>query len=159
MARQGLSYTHFFFPQRNVATGNLFRIGVGLILSYLHRIGWEANKNQPDIVTTLLPHPRVLLITVFSMHSITKHAIGSYLLKQTRESKLKGYCFVAKLLLMNAIETAKMDILSAHLLSITYDICQRDMPAEASQAMDRVLQYAPNHSRALFGLGRYSLQT
>ena len=58
------------------------------------------------------------------------------------------------MLLSAAIETAKMDLLSAHLLTITYDVCDDGSPNEAILAMDGILEYEPNHSRALLVKGK-----
>ena len=148
----------FFFPLRNAATGSLFWLAIGLALSYCVR----SAGNREIILTPLKRYlliPLLLLITLFSVHYITKQAIGSYLLKQASESISKSYCFAAKTFANNSVEAADMDIPKAHVLSLIYDICPSDTATEANQAMERILAFEPNHSRALLIKGDIAYKT
>lgn len=155
-----LIHALFSFPLRSVSTASLFWICSGLLFSY-------QGCPQRDRVLVIKPAlrystvPALLLVCVLAINGITKNAIASYLQQASWKALSKGNCFAAKTYLKSAVENAGMDLRSAQLMAVAYDLCPYASPAEALSAMDSVLAYEPDHSRALLvkgnvyaGLGR-----
>jgi len=151
-----LIHAFFSFPIRIASTGGLFWICAGLALSYTQENSEERTVDLKDRQRqlVLLFH---LALTVFAVFLVTERAIGSYHLQQAEDVIFSnGRCNLARQHLDKSISAAGYNVRLAHIESIFYVVCKKRSPNEIAQAMNNILKYDPNQSRALLVMGKLS---